>query len=108
MTKETFIKALEAIQRQHEQDCEKAELLEKVFPESFAANLMYDNGLLQNAIIAILTEAMNDTDNFIEHFLWELDFGRKGEKLEVKTADGKQHHLTAAEKLYNFLKEYYD
>lgn len=69
---------------------------------------MYDNRHLQNAIIAILTEAMNDTDNFIEHFLWELDFGKKGEKLEVKTADGKQHHLTDAEKLYNFLKEYYD
>lgn len=108
MKKETFIKALEAIQEQHKRDCEKAELLEKVFPESFAANLMYDNRLLQNAIIAILTEAMNDTDNFIEYFLWELDFGKKGEKLEVKTADGKRHHLTDAEELYNFLKEYYD
>lgn len=108
MKKDTFVKTIEAIQEQHELDCEKAELLEKIFPESFAANLMYDNGNLRSALLEVLAEAMNDTDNFIEYFLWELDFGKKGEKLEVKTTDGKCHHLTDAEELYNFLKEYYD
>lgn len=102
MKKETFIKSIEAIKLQWDNDKEKAQLLSKVFPENYEANMLYDNNIMKEAFIDLLTEQMNDNDGFIEYFIYELDFGKKGEKLAI-IIDNKKICLKNSEDLYNFL-----
>lgn len=102
MKKETFIKSIEAIKLQWDKDKEEAQLLSKVFPENYEANMLYDNNIMKEAFIDLLAEQMNDINGVIEYFIYELDFGKKGEKLAI-IIDDKKIYLKNSEDLYNFL-----
>lgn len=107
MTKYTFINSIKAIKKQLEKDLKNAKLLSQIYPENYEPNLVYNNQILQKALINVLKSEMNDKDNFIEHFIWELDFGRKAKDLPITTNKSKKYYLESSESLYNFLREYY-
>jgi hypothetical protein len=103
MTKELFIKSIEAIKKQRDIDIEVAKHLGAAFPNAFEANLLPNNESLQNMLIEILQVEMNDIGTFwIEHFCWELDFGAKNDHLKVYANDREVPMSNAAE-LYDFL-----
>ena len=104
MTKELFIECIEAIRKQYELDVEIAKNLEKVFTDAFYPNLMPRNHYLQNALLKVLQVEMNDEKSYswIEHYLWELDFGKKNKELEVKK-DGEIVPMSTPGELYDFL-----
>jgi hypothetical protein len=107
MTKELFIEAIDAIQKQMELDIEVADHLGKAFPDVFEGNLLPKNHYLQNALIHILQVEMNDLEDkkghsWIEYFLWELDFGKENWRLKV-TQHGKEVKMSSAAQLYDYL-----
>ncbi|MBT0572484.1 hypothetical protein OKE68_10415 [Riemerella anatipestifer] len=100
MTKQTFIKAIEAIKKQYEYDKEVAKNLSKVFPNAFEANLLPQKHFLSNILMKILQEEMNDI-SLIELFCWNADFGNK--RLRIFCED-KDVYIKTPEELYDFLK----
>jgi hypothetical protein len=103
MTKELFIRAIEAIKKQRDLDVEMAKHLGAAFPYAFEANLLPNNESLQNMLIEILQEEMNDIETcWIEHFCWELNFGAKNYRLGVFVNEEEVPMSNAAE-LYDFL-----
>ncbi|MDY3328170.1 hypothetical protein PG299_10130 [Riemerella anatipestifer] len=101
MQKQTFIEAIEAIKKQYEYDKEVAENLSKAFPNAFKANLLPQNHFLSNILMKILKEEMNDSEDYIEWFCWETDFGNN--PLYILHED-KKIYLKTPEELYDFLK----
>lgn len=103
MKKEIFISAIKAMQAQYKYDNNVANHLEQAFPNSFRDTLLPDNTILQQGLIKVLKDAMNDKGNWIEYFIFELDFGRKNDILKV-TIDDVEQPLHTPTDLYNLLK----
>jgi hypothetical protein len=103
MTKELFTKSINAIEKQHRLDLEIARNLAKVFTDAGSANLLPNNHFLQNALMELLQVEMKDDhkDSWIEHYCWELDFGKK-KHLKI-TQHGKPVKMNNASDLYDFL-----
>ena len=100
-TKDLFMKTIDAIEKQHEHDCKCSEAFKVILPNDFISN--YDNYLLQNQLVEILQIAMNDHHlSWIEHYMWELDFGRSWEKGNV-TVGGKDFPLQNVHDLWALL-----
>lgn len=110
MTKELFIKSIEAIEKQYRYDEMVAKKLGEVYTSAFDANLLYDNHHLSNALMEILQVQMEDTtlcefgQSWIEYFCWELDFGRKNDKMKATNADVSNIPLSNAGELWDFLE----
>jgi len=107
MTKELFIRAIEAIKKQRDYDIEVAKHLGAAFHNTFEANLLPNNDYLLNILIEILQIEMNDIGtirqpSWIGYFCWELDFGAKNDHLKVYANDREVPMSNAAE-LYDFL-----
>lgn len=105
MEKKLFMKTIEALQMQYDKDARFAESLSTLFPDCSSANVFYDNHLTHNILIEILQNAFNDNhkDSWIEHYCYELDFGRKNNELKVWDKNKKEIPLTTPEDLYNLL-----
>ena len=103
MDKKTFIDAIKAIENQLKYDHNVSKKLSKVFTECYAANLLYNNYTLIKAFIKVLEIEMNDTQKCIEHFCFELKFGKENNRLKVYDNSGKEIPLSNASQLYNFL-----
>lgn len=110
MNKELFIKSIEAIEKQALHDEAVAKKLGEVYAPAFDANLLYDNHHLSNALMEILQVQMDDIvvckygQSWIEYFCFELDFGRKNDKLKATNADGTDIPLNNAAELWDFLE----
>ena len=111
MKKETFIMAIEAIDKQYRHDIEISKILESAFSECYSANLMYKNHLLSNALFQVLQEEMNDLElcnhgqSWIEWFCWEIDFGRESFRLKAYRKDKSIIKMDNAGDLYDYLME---
>lgn len=111
MKKKTFIKAIEALQDQQGRDNHTAELLNKVYPDAFAGNLLPDNHVLTNMIRQMLEEEFLDTYvyiagmSWIEWFCFECDYGNKQATVRHKDKDGFPtiFQIHNAEELYDYL-----
>lgn len=103
MDKTLFVKSIEAIRDNVRLHITRAELLTKLYPNSFAANLINTDSNLIDCFIDLLKEQMNDKDNWIEHFCWELNFGEENYRLKVLDKEGKEIPLTTAEDLWDLL-----
>lgn len=101
MEKQTFISAVEALHNQSKKDNINAEHLKAVFPDCDL--LLYDNSTLSDALIDVLRAIMDDKDNWINYFIYELDFGAKNDKLKAWDKDGNNIPLSTPEDLYNLL-----
>ena len=103
ISKERFTYYLDCIKKQQEKDKENAEMFGKIF-DTFGSTCHYDNGLIENALVELLAEAMGDTeDKWIEYFIYEIDFGSK--KTVALREDKSPIKLRNAGDLYDFLTE---
>jgi len=106
MTKELFIKSIEALQKQYEHDKKCSEALQVVFSAAFSSNLSYNNRFVNNVLLEILQIQMEDNhkDSWIEYYCFELDFGKENNRLKVYGRDKKEIPLKTPEDLWNLLK----
>jgi hypothetical protein len=111
MKKETFIEAIEAIQKQIKYDIEIGEKLGKAYPNAFSANLIPDNHFLGDSLLKILQEEMNDTEkceynqSWIEWFCFETNFGEESYRLTAQYKNGDKIKMSTAAELYDFLNK---
>lgn len=105
MEKELFINAIKALQKQYELDEHFAKTLSSLFPDSYSANLFYNNTSVDNILVEILQKTFNDdhAHSWIEYFCFELDFGKKNDTLKARDKNGNNIPLTTPEDLYNLL-----
>lgn len=100
ISKETFIEAINNIEKQHKIESNFSLAVNKYFSQDI------DNSLPRNyivdSLVKILQQHFKDehSESWIEYFLWELDFGKKESKITVK---GKPFVLKTPEDLYNLL-----
>ena len=110
MEKKLFIKSIEAIKKQYEYDNKIAIQFSKIFPNAFAANLLPNNYLINNALIEILQIENNDLElcttgqSWIEYFCFELNFGAKY-KSGMVTKNGKNIDLSNSGMLWELLNK---
>lgn len=104
MNKQTFVECIDAIEAQYKYDAECAEAISKVFTEPHSYMLQYDNHKIVNALVLALSESMEDDENWIEYYLWELDFGKRNADLKAYDAQGAEIPLSNAGELYDLLE----
>jgi hypothetical protein len=101
MTKDLFVSSVTALRMQIDRDRKCSQAFNIILPHDNVS--VYDNSYLIEAVIVLLKEAVNDTDDWIDYFVWELDFGRDY-KDGCVTADGKNIPLKTADDLWDILK----
>ena len=105
MTKELFIATINSIQKQIEIDRKNSSMLQEMFPDD-SIYCGYNNSELFNALNKILKESMKDEYDWIDYFMYELDFGEKYYDGCVLDKDKSIINLSTAENLYEFLKRF--
>lgn len=110
--KTTFLAMMEDLESYTKSNIEHINNLTKAFPNSNSANFMceYSSNLFAS-VINLLSYLMNDKvdaphleHNWIEYFIYELDFGKENEKLKAYDKNGKEIKLSNASELYDYLK----
>lgn len=104
ITKELFIETIEAIEKQYKKDIEISKHLGRAFPNAFTANLLPDNELVTNALLKLLKNQFKDDSDWIQYFIYELDFGQENWRLKAYDGDHNEIPLKTAEDLYNLLR----
>ena len=111
MKRETFIMAIEAIEKQYHYDIEKAKSLACAFTNCKYTDFLDCNNYSANALIHVLKEEMNDTElcehlcSWIEWFCWETNFGNESFRLKAYRKDGSVIKMYTAGDLYDYLIE---
>lgn len=102
--KQTFIEAIESIDKLHKKNMEFAEKMSKCFPNTRSVDFISDNDFVTNSLISVLQELFNDknANSWIEYFCWELDFGRENWRLKANE-NGKEIQLSNAGQLFDYL-----
>lgn len=105
ITKEQFLKAIEALQQQDAVDDNFQTHMEAAFPGSYAP--IYEN-ILWDLSIHLLELAMEDRYEYVSWWVYETDYGKNEEMTNISwTEDGQEKsiNLTTPEALYDFLVE---
>jgi len=100
MNKETFKKAIKALEEQdkHDDKCSKA--ISIVYPNAFGVNLWYDNSILVDAILELLKAELGAASDWIEYYIYECDFGKNPNEVRV----GKDvYNLDSVDNLWNLI-----
>lgn len=99
ITKTDFCQVIEDLK----QNEEYLDDIRNVFKKHRRETQVYSTGL-ENTIINLLETLFKDEeDNWIDYWIWELDFGEKYEEGTVTDEDGSIIPLKTAEELYDFL-----
>ena len=106
MTKELFVSTINSIKKQIEIDRKNSSMLQEMFPDD-SIYCGYNNSELFNALNKILKESMTDEYDWIDYFMYELDFGEKYYDGCVLDKDKSIINLSTAENLYEFLIKNY-
>lgn len=98
LDKDTFIKYMKEIIKQYDTIEELYECLDKFFGATC-------EGLISNIMsvwlpIRILTDAMNDTNEWIEYYIYECDCGRSVGEVFI---DDEEVKLETLEQLYDII-----
>ena len=109
MKRETFIEAIEAIEKQIGYDINVSKKLGEAFPNAHTANLLPDNHFVSNALLKVLQDEMKDNEvckygqSWIEWFCFETDFGNKSYRLQAFDENKQPIKMDNAGDLYDFL-----
>ena len=107
ITKEKFVKVIEHIKQHNELEGNLCSALEAMSPENYCCAFVYSK--YETLAIDLLKEALglDEEIDWIEYFIYELEFGTKFQLGCVVEADGKAVDLSTPEALYDYLMEYY-
>jgi len=106
ISKEMFVACILAIQRQEEYDHKCIDAFQTILNEDRIV-IGYDNSVLSTQIINLLVACMNDNGQWIEYFIYDLDYGKEYHEGSVMQKDKTPIDISTEEKLYDFLKDEY-
>jgi hypothetical protein len=99
LTKEKFIRALTEL-KSLEEDIDNVHVaLQKLDPDFGGFYLSRVSTLIVN----LLKDAMNDKYDYIDYFIYELEYGKKWKKGMITDKNKKDIKLQTAEDLYNYI-----
>lgn len=105
ISKEEFLKAIDALKQQNAVDDNFHTHMEFAFPGSYAP--IYENGLWALSI-HLLESAMEDRYEYVNWWIYETDYGKRESMTTVSWTEDRQKisvNLTTPEALYDFLVE---
>lgn len=102
LTKKQFTDAMTAIINQNKADDEICKAITSFCNDS----CFYDTKYATKGLLELLKSTMEDTSEWIEYWLYELDCGRKYKPSSV-THDGKPTKLKTIADLYALLRKNY-
>ena len=102
ITKEMFGACIDAIQQQEEYDRKCTDAFQIILNED-RVTIGYDNGILTRQLIKLLVACMNDKGDWIEYFIYDLDYGKNYKEGCATHEDNAPIDLSTTDKLYDFL-----
>lgn len=105
ITKELFVSIMKTLEASYNYSCKVNSMLEEMFEDSGGYPRIHK---LEDQLIDLLNLAFQDpnsefTDDTIEYFIYDLDFGKTWSKYCMTEQDGTIIDLSTAEKLYDYL-----
>ena len=97
MNIDLFRKAIEDIRRIHNFEEDVNGLLRK-----FNTDGEYFVPTCEDMLVKVLQDSMNDTDEFISYFIYDLNFGKEWKEGNV-VDNGKDIKLSTIDELYDYL-----
>ncbi len=101
ITKDNFIKLMDAMKEQREIDEKATEALQDIFEDVFGG--FYNNETLFSAIELYLLDIFDDIGEWILYYIYDLDWGVTWSKGCCSEKDSTDIDISTAEKLYDFL-----
>lgn len=95
LTFEVFVSVIESIRLQLHQDTEYANNIAATFKIDEGAVYVYDNNLLIKSLVKLLQVHFPKKDSFceIEHFMFDMNFGKAGGDAELITIEDLWYQL---------------
>lgn len=100
MNKELFVSTINELKALDKEQNEFYDILHKIDDE-FGGCLIHNKTITM--VENLLKQLMNDEDDYIGYYMWELYFGEKYYEGVITEADGTPIPLSTAEDLYNLL-----
>ena len=100
MNKELFIEAIDFIRELNVEENEFNSVMRKIDGE-FGGGFIHNKSI--NYITGLLKVLVNDENDWISYYCWELDFGKKYVEGNVTEEDGTPIPLATAEDLWNII-----
>lgn len=101
MKEELFIESIEAIKKQYTHDKKCSEAFSIILPNDHIS--FYDNNILMDQLIKVLSEMVGDKSDWIDYYIYELDFGKNYKDYKV-ILDNKEYFIKTPKDLYNLIK----
>lgn len=100
MNKDLFIECIDSLKKQqeHNKKCNKA--FKIILPNDFVSG--YDLEIITTQFIKLLKTLLNDKSEWIDYYIYELDFGKEYKKGCVRF-NNKDVKLKTSEDLWNIL-----
>lgn len=108
LTKERFVKCIDALKRQSDLDRINSEHIQAIY-DSESISAIYPNDIIITALVDLLSDLLQDysidkyTGNWLEWWLYECDYGREFKLGSANYEDGTEIDLSTPEKLFDFL-----
>ena len=102
ITKELFVDTINALKRHEEYNSKCTDAFQIILNEDRVV-IGYDTSILTSQIIKLLEASMHDNSDWIEYFIYDLDFGKDYKEGCANYKDKTPIDLSSAEKLYDFL-----
>ena len=100
MNKELFIEAIDFIRELNVEENKFNDLMTSIDSE-FGGGFIHNKSI--NYITGLLKALVNDENDCISYYCWELDFGKKYEEGTVTEEDGTPIPLATSEDLWNII-----
>lgn len=101
MTRELFIESIKAIQNQFKIDRKCNDAFKIILPNDYTSG--YDNSFLLNQLIKILEIEFYDEGNWIDYWIYELEFGEKYIDGCITDKNDDIIRMETVEELYEYL-----
>lgn len=103
--KKVFISSLNSIKKQIDIDKKCNDAFKIILPESCISG--YNTDDLIRSYINLLKVCCNDTEKWIEYFIFDLHFGESKDLTEILIDKNTKIKIDTPEKLYDFMKKRY-
>jgi len=101
ITKELFKETIEALEKQYAHDSKCTDAFNIILPEDRVVG--YDNNIIMLQLITLLKLSFKDDSDWIDYFIYDLDFGRDYKEGCVMSKDKKPIPLVTIDDLWNLL-----
>lgn len=100
ISRKIFLECIKSIEKQFSIDRKCSEAFKVILPNDYTTT--YDNSSIIDTFIKLLKELTKDEDEWIDYYIYELDFGRKYKSGMVKFK-GKNIKLSTYLDLWNII-----